>query len=68
MLRNERYKLICSHSTNEGELYDMEKDPNETYNLWHDNAYGEIRFNMLKRLCDRIAFTCDPLPEREASY
>lgn len=68
MLRDDRYKLVCSHTTDEGELYDMQQDPNETYNLWDDPEYSALRFRMLKRLCDRIALTCDPLPERQAGY
>ncbi|MCI8624522.1 MAG: sulfatase-like hydrolase/transferase [Provencibacterium sp.] len=68
MLRDERYKLIRQHGGPGGELYDLENDPNETHNLWDDPAYAQVRIDLTDRLCDRIAFTCDPLPEREAGF
>lgn len=68
MLRDERYKLICVHGEDQGELYDLCQDPNETWNLWNQPEYEEIRYKMMKRLCDRIAFSCDPMPLRTAPY
>ncbi|MCL2478540.1 MAG: sulfatase-like hydrolase/transferase [Treponema sp.] len=68
MLRDRQYKIISDHLHDGGELYDLQNDPNETHNLWDDPAYNAVRFRMLKRLCDRIALTCDPLPPRLADY
>ena len=68
MIRNEKYKMVCQHGEDMGELYDMETDPDETNNLWNSPEHEKIKYKMLKRLCDRIAETCDPLPEREAFY
>lgn len=68
MLREERYKLVCRHDVEEGELYDMLEDPREERNLWHDSAYAGVRMRLIKRLCDRIAFSVDPLPPRMAGY
>ena len=68
MLRNEQYKMVCEHGTDMGELYDMENDPNETKNLWYDESHANIKYVMLKGMCDRLAWTCDPLPTREARY
>jgi len=68
MLRDRQYKIICNHMSTDGELYDMLADPNETCNLWNNPEYSDVRFRLLKRLCDRIALTCDPLPERQAGY
>ena len=68
MLRDRRYKLVRSHGDELGELYDMENDPEETANLWETLEYEPVKNKMIKRLCDRIAFTCDPLPVREAGY
>ena len=68
MLRDKRYKIISDHIHEGGELYDMQTDPEETHNLWDRPEYAETRFKMLKRLCDRIALTCDPLPPRLADY
>ena len=68
MLRNKHYKIVCAHGIDQGELYDMVNDPNETHNLWNHPSYAEVKTKLLKRLCDRIAFTCDPLPIRTAGY
>ncbi len=68
MIRNRRYKMVCQHGADMGELYDMEHDQNETNNLWNHPEYEKVKYMMLKRLCDKIAETCDPLPERIAGY
>jgi len=51
-----------------GELYDLEQDPNETQNHWDDPAYQGVKVEMLKRLCDRMAWTIDPLPQRKSPW
>ena len=68
MVRDERYKLVAFHGYDEGELYDLEADPRETRNLWSDPASLETKSRMLKRLCDRMAETLDPLPAREGPW
>jgi len=68
MVRTKRHKLAVAHGHSAGELYDLETDPNETHNRWDDPAYGAIRNELLLRLCDRMAWTVDPLPLREAGW
>lgn len=68
MVRTERYKLVRYHGTSWGELYDLEADPPEVVNLWHESASREVRAAMLERLCDRMAWTVDPLPLRQARF
>jgi arylsulfatase len=68
MVRTERHKLVAAHGHHDGELYDLEADPNETHNRWADPAYAEVRHDMLLRLCDRMAWTVDPLPLRQAPW
>jgi arylsulfatase len=69
MLRSERYKIVRVHGlgADQGELYDLREDPGEFRNLWNDNAHRETKERMLISLCDRMAFTSDPLPERTGS-
>jgi len=68
MVRDERYKIVVAHGTDGGELYDLEKEPAETTNLWSDPAYIEVKAKMLRKMCDRMAWTADPLPVRESAW
>ncbi|MCC7353848.1 MAG: sulfatase-like hydrolase/transferase [Anaerolineae bacterium] len=68
MVRSDRYKLVAVHGMDAGELYDLHDDPNETHNRWDDAAYQAVKLAMLKRLCDRMAWTVDPLPLREGPW
>jgi len=68
MLRNDRYKLVVLHGEQWGELYDMESDPTETNNLWNDPDLQSTKADLVLRLCDRMAWTADPLPEREKFF
>jgi arylsulfatase len=68
MLRTASRKLVAHHGTGTGELYDLERDPTETVNLWHDAAYLGDKAALLSRLCDRMAGTVDPLPPRRAGW
>jgi arylsulfatase A-like enzyme len=68
MVRTERFKLTVDHPTSTGELYDLESDPGETDNLWTDDGYAAVKTEMLLRLCNRMAWTVDPLPPRRAAW
>ena len=68
MLRTETHKLVAMHGTDPGELYDLRADPSETRNLWDDPGHRQVKLDLYRRLCDRMAWTVDPLPEREANY
>lgn len=68
MLRTESHKLVVFHGLEDGELYDLEADPGEAVNRWNDPAYRGVRAELFERLCDRIALTADPLPDREAAW
>jgi arylsulfatase A-like enzyme len=58
MLRTGRWKLIVHHGdpatsrTRDGELYDLEADPDELDNLWHDPAQAAVRTQLQERLLD----------------
>lgn len=64
MLRTPTHKMIVCHGTGEGELYDLEADPQELNNLWEDDSCQTLKMDLLLRLSARISFTADPLPER----
>jgi arylsulfatase A-like enzyme len=68
MIANHRYKLAMTHSTNEGELYDLENDPLEINNLYNDPAQTDTKVAMLEKLSEMMMRTIDPLPVRESFY
>jgi arylsulfatase len=68
MVRSDQYKLVAYHGVNPGELYDLHQDPNETVNRWDDPEYVNIKLEMLERLCNRMAWTVDPLPLRNGPW
>ena len=68
MVRTVGHKLTVAHGQNTGELYDLSADPNETTNLWGEASSLELRAAMLMRLADRMAWTADPNPPREAPW
>ncbi len=68
MVRTDRYKIVVDHSNSGGELYDLDVDPGELSNLWNDPAARDVKTDMLLRLCNRMAWTVDPMPERRADW
>jgi len=67
-LRSRDYFISVVHTLEAGELYDLRKDPGEVHNLWDDTDYRDVKSKLLKRLCDRMAATIDPLPPVLAAY
>ena len=68
MVRNRQHKIVVAHGTGGGELYDLNSDPQETNNLWNSPNHTAIRLEMQERVMDRMAWTVDPLPERQAPW
>lgn len=68
MVRTATHKLVAVHGHEFGELYDLTIDPDETVNRYLDPSYAGIKAALYHRMCNRMAFTVDPLPEREANY
>ena len=68
MVRTDRHKLVMVHGLDQGELYDLQEDPQELKNLWHSPEHQSLKLQMVLRLCDRMAWTVDPLPVREAAW
>ncbi len=62
------HKLVVVHGMEAGEMYDLKQDPSETHNRWDDAEYRPVKLEMLKRLCDRMAWTSDPLPVRHTPW
>ncbi|ACT01913.1 sulfatase [Paenibacillus sp. JDR-2] len=60
MLRTETHKLIVHGPAQEGELYDLDEDPQERRNQWNDAASAGIKLQLMERLCRRLMDTADP--------
>lgn len=53
-LRDKKYRLSIYHQYSQGELYDLENDPENFNNLWNDEAYKEIKESMTSCLVRKI--------------
>ena len=57
-------KIVVYHGTNEGEIYDLEKDPDEFENLWDQPNEQARKMRLLQWCFDTSVFTMDPMPPR----
>ena len=68
-VRTDRYKLMhFYYSMDEWELYDLENDPNETFNLYDNKNYSSVRSMLYKKLVNQMMENIDksPAPKRLA--
>src|SRR5690606_42034641 len=68
MLRTNDAKIVVHHGSEPGELYDLSTEPDEFTNRWADPAHSSLKLRLPKDLCDRLAFTADPLPQRRGAF
>jgi arylsulfatase A-like enzyme len=74
MLRQGRFKLVIWHGrpasgrARDGELYDLDADPGELVNLYHDPAHLQSRERMKDLLLDVLVATEWPKPPRTAAW
>ncbi len=64
MLRTDRAKIVVYHGTNQGELYDLESDPDEFSNLWDSTEHQSLKLEMMQRCFDASVLSMDPEPPR----
>ncbi|MBQ4562931.1 MAG: sulfatase-like hydrolase/transferase [Lachnospiraceae bacterium] len=56
MARTDRYKLVhYQNEESENELYDLQADPEERVNCYHDPAYSDVRNQMIMKM---LNFKC----------
>lgn len=68
MYRDERHKIVVYHGHGQGELFDLQEDPGEFENLWDDPAYAELRFDLVRKNFDALAFSVDTGPQQTRPF
>ena len=68
MIRDRRYKLCNYHGTGLGQLFDLDRDPGEHRNLWHDPDHAEIKARMVVQSFDAEAMSADAGSARIGRY
>jgi len=70
MYRDRKHKICVYHggARGEGELYDLEADPDEFVNLWDRPHHAELKANLVLRCFDQAVFTADPWPPRIGGF
>lgn len=64
MYREERYKLVIYHGHPTGELFDLERDPDEFENLWADPAHRDLRERLTREAFDATVQGLHPVSGR----
>jgi arylsulfatase A-like enzyme len=61
-LIDQRYRFTLYDGASWGELYDLEQDPMEAHNCWHDADYAAVRASMFERLAQSMLEHVDTSP------
>jgi len=56
---NQRYKITVYRRWEDGELFDLQEDPGEVRNLWHDPSAGELKCRLLHEFM-QATLACEP--------
>jgi arylsulfatase len=67
-IHTDRYVLSVYGGEDYGELYDLQNDPEQLYNLYFDDDYAEIKTELYKQLTHRLILDEDPLPQRKSQW
>jgi len=62
-LRSKTWRLSVYADEDWGELYNLQKDPNETHNLWDEPNAREAKLAMSLRLVEHLAQQTDSSPK-----
>ena len=57
MVRSAEHKMIHFAGRETGQLFDLDADPGETRNLWHDAGYRDVRHALTAELLDWMCAT-----------
>ena len=68
MLRTTDRKIVVYHGTGQGELYDLESDPDEFHNLWGSPDHEALKLQMMQQCFDASVLNMDPDPPRLGAF
>jgi len=68
MLRTRHEKIVVYHGIDQGELYDLDADPDEFDNLWDRPDRAAMKTRLLKQAFDASVLTMDPMPPRLGAF
>ena len=68
MLRTRHEKIVVYHGVDQGELYDLDEDPDEFDNLWDRPDRAAMKMRLLKQAFDASVLTMDPMPPRLGAF
>jgi arylsulfatase A-like enzyme len=66
-LRTRQHRLTLYHGLAEGELYDLDTDPNEDINLWHEPAARQCRDELVLQLLQEMMRVASHTPRPTAA-
>ncbi len=64
MLRTATEKVAVYHGTDQGELYDLQTDPDEFTNLWESSKHSDLKSRLVQQCFDASVLSMDPQPPR----
>jgi len=68
MLRTRHEKIVVYHGIDQGELYDLDEDPDEFDNLWNRPDRAAMKTRLMKRAFDASVLSMDPMPPRLGAF
>ena len=61
-LQTPRWRLSVYEAADWGELYDLDRDPDECHNLWEDAAHSPVRQSLMHELLRQLIRSADESP------
>ena len=58
---NARYKITVYRGMDDGELFDLQEDPSEWNNLWHEPSAVALKAHLMQEFL-QATFSCEPTP------
>jgi arylsulfatase A-like enzyme len=68
MIYDGRHKLVIYHGHTVGELYDLERDPDEFHNLWNEPDALPLKYELTQKLFDAVMVATDEGQPRVGRY